>query len=243
MRLAGLIAPAAIAAAPAAAQEVPIALAPGEVLLQVQAEGEHRSRPDVMTVTAGVVSTGRTAKEALAGNAAAADRVVEALRMQGVTPEDMRTSELTVDPQIDPADQERADAEDREPRIVGYLAKNQLEVRLRDLRRAPDVIDALFKAGANSIGGPRFALSDPLPAQREARRAAVAQARVEADTYAEALGMRVLRVLRVSERGRFDYQGGEEIVVTGSRIRRTPIEPGELTTSINVWIDYAMVPR
>ena len=59
MRLAGLAAALALASLPAgaAAQEVPIALNPGEVLLNVQADGEYRSRPDVMTVTAGVVTT------------------------------------------------------------------------------------------------------------------------------------------------------------------------------------------
>ena len=55
--------------------------------------------------------------------------------------------------------------------------------------------------------------------------------------------MRVVRVLRVSERGNFEWEGRETITVTGSRIRRTPIEPGELTTRISVWIDYALAPR
>lgn len=245
MRLAGLIAAAALAlaAAPGAAQEVPVSLQPGEVLLQVQAEGEHSGRPDVMTITAGVVSAGRSAKEAMAANAVAADRVVGELRKHGVRPEDMRTSELSVDPQFDPKDQERANEEDREPRIVGYVAKNTLRLTLRDLGKAADIIDALFEAGVNSVQGPRFSHSDPKPAQRRARAAAVAEARLEAETYAEALGMRVARVLRLSERGQFDDGDDDVIIVTGSRIRRTPIEPGELTTSIEVWIDYALAPR
>jgi len=101
----------------------------------------------------------------------------------------------------------------------------------------------MFLAGANTVGGPTFSLSDSKPAERQARTAAVAAALEEAETYASALNMRVGRVLRVSERGDFDEEGGEYIVVTGSRIRRTPIEPGELTTRVNVWIDYALVPR
>jgi uncharacterized protein YggE len=114
---------------------------------------------------------------------------------------------------------------------------------LRDLAKAPDLIDGLFAAGANSVQGPVFSLAEPAPAERLARRAAVEAARLEAETYAEALGMRVSRVLRVSERGEFDSDGSNYITVTGSRVRRTPIEPGELTTSIRVWIDYAMLPR
>ena len=247
MRLAGLAAALALAALPAAAaaQNVPIALNPGEVLLNVQAEGQHRSRPEVMTITAGVVTTAPTAREALTANSALANRLVDVVRAKGVEPRDVRTTELSVDPQLEELSDdaaERAEREGRAPRILGYVASNKLELRLRDLAKAPDLIDALFVAGANSVRGPAFSLADPAPAERLARRAAVAAARLEADTYAEALGMRIARVLRISERGEFDSDDGY-IVVTGSRIRSTPIEPGELTTRIRVWIDYAMVPQ
>ena len=231
---------------PAAAQDVAISLAPGEVLLKVEAEGTHRTAPDVMTITAGVVTTETTARRALAANNELATRLVEAVRAQGIQPRDVQTSELSIVPQLEQLSDEaaeRAERENRRPRILGYVATNNLEIRLRDLSRAPDIMDALFSAGANSVQGPRFSLAEPRPAERLARHAAVAAAREEAETYAEALNMRVVRVLRVSERGDFDWEGGEVITVTGSRIRRMPIEPGELTTRINLWIDYALAPR
>jgi uncharacterized protein YggE len=244
MRLAGLAAALALAGLPAgvAAQAVPVALGPGEVLLAVEAEGEHRSRPDVMTITAGVVTTASNAREALAANSALVGRLIDVVKSNGVESRDAKTSELSVDPQLEEMSEEEEER-GRTPKILGYVATNKLELRLRDLTKAPDIIDALFTAGANSVQGPKFSLADPAPAQRLARRTAVAVAREEADTYAEALNMRVSRVLRISERGGFDMDGGEYIVVTGSRVRRTPIEPGELTTRITVMIDYAMVPR
>ncbi|MET1110599.1 MAG: SIMPL domain-containing protein [Allosphingosinicella sp.] len=244
MRLAGVAAALALAALPGAvaAQAVPIVLAPGEVLLNVEADGKHQSRPDVMTVTAGVVTTASSAREALAANSALAARLIEVVRSKGIEPRDARTAELSVDPRLEELSEQDEDR-GRTPRILGYVATNKLELRLRDLTKAPDIVEALFAAGANSVRGPDFSLADPAPAERMARRAAVEAARLEADTYAEALGMRISRILRVSERGSFEWQGGDQIIVTGSRIRRTPVEPGELTTRIRVWIDYAMVPR
>jgi hypothetical protein len=244
VRLAGLAA-AALAAATSvevAGQEVAIALAPGEVLIKVDAEGEHLDRPDVMGVAAGVVTTGRTAKEALAANNALANRLLAAVRSNGIQARDVRTSELTVTPQF-ARDRTTAEDEDAVRRITGYLARNRLELRLRDLGKAPDIVNALFEAGANEVNGPSFSLSDPAPALRAARRAAVAAARAEADTYAEALGMRVSRVLRVSERQSFESENDGTIIVTGSRVQPTVIEPGEVATRVQVWIDYAMVPR
>ncbi|HEX8667712.1 MAG TPA: SIMPL domain-containing protein [Allosphingosinicella sp.] len=248
MRLAGLIAAALVLlpATSAAGQAVPITLAPGEVLLNVEASGSHRSRPDVMTIRAGVVTTAPSAREALAANSALANRLLDVIRARGVEPRDAKTSELSVEPQLEELDdeaEEGAQREHRALRVLGYVARNTLELRLRDLSKAPDLIDALFAAGANSVNGPQFSLADPAPAERLARRAAVDAARLEAETYAETLNMRVSRILRVSERGSFGLEGGEDIVVTGSRMRRTPLEPGELTTQITVWIDFAMVPR
>ena len=244
MRLAGLIA-LALAAAPAAAaaQAVQMSLAPGEVLLRVEAQGEHYARPDTMTISAGVVTTGATSREATGANAELANRLIEALRGQGVAPGDIRTTRLRVEPQFEEREERRGAIRPR-GRILGYLAQNGLSVRVRDLKRASAIVDALFAAGANDVDGPDFAHSDPLPARRAARRAAVAAALEEANTYAEALNMRVARVLRVSERGDFDEdEGGNYVTVTGSRVQATPIEPGELRTEITVWIDYALVPR
>jgi len=245
VRLAGLTAALALAAlpAPSAGQDIAIGLSPGEVLLKVEANGEHLSRPDVMAISAGAVTTGRTAREALAANATVANRLLAAVRANGIDPRDVQTSELTVSPQFAREDRSGNGDEDGVRRIIGYLARNRVHLRLRDLSKAPEIINALFEAGANEVRGPSFSLSDPAPALKAARRAAVAEARGEAETYADALGMRIVRVLRVSERQSFESEDEGYIVVTGSRIPLTPLEPGEVRTRVQVWIDYAMVPR
>ena len=243
MRLAGLIALALAAAlAPAAsvsAQDIAISLAPGEVLLKVEAEGAYRARPDLMSISAGVVTTGRSAKDALAANANLANRLLAAIRASGVEPRDVQTASLQVQPQF--AGNRDGD-EDAVRRITGYVAHNRLNVTLRDLSKAPAIINGLFEAGANEVEGPSFGFADPAPALGAARAAAVNEAKAEAETYAAALGMRVTRVLRVSERGNFVDNEGGEIVVTGRRISAAPVEPGEIATRVTVWIDYAMAP-
>jgi len=228
-----------VPAGTASAQEVAIALAPGETLLKVEAEGVDRRRPDTIEIDAGIVTTGASGQAAMAANAALAERLIAAVRASGIEARDVRTSALSVTPRI------RGDVRDEAaaPKILGYVARNRLTLRLRDLARAPDVIDALFAAGANEVEGPRFSLADPKPAIAAGRRLAVAEARAEADAYADALGMRITRVLQVSERGAFGDPRDGSIIVTGSRLQRLPIEPGELETRVTVWIDYAMAPK
>lgn len=249
MRLGGMIRVAAALAAAALAtsaqaQDVAIALAPGEVLLKVEAEGEHLARPDLVTIRAGVVTTGRTAREALSANAELANRLLAAVRGAGVQPRDIQTRNLSVTPQFARDPSERDDNMEAVRTITGYLARNTLDLRLRDLGKASEIVNALFEAGANEVAGPKFSLSDPAPALRAARRAAIADARLQAETYAEALGMKVARILRVSEREPFDTdEEGSSMIVMGSAIRPSPLEPGEVSTTGRVWIDYALVPR
>lgn len=227
----------ALWALPAYAQNAPLVLQPGETLLEVEAVGVHRGRPDVMTITAGVVTSGPTAGEALRQNSQLANRLVETIRARGIEARDVRTTELRVRPVFQP----RAGGFEQEGgRIIGYTATNKVELRLRDLSRASELLDAFLQAGANSVEGPSFSLSDERPAELAAKREAVRLAREDADNYAQALGMRVVRVLRVSDRGR-EHRPSDYIVVTGARATPgPPVQPGELETSARVWVDFAL---
>ncbi len=227
------------AAAQTAAVPAGLELRAGETLLQVEATGTDRRRPDVMTLSAGVVTTGGTAVEAAESNARAATRLVEAVRGQGIAPADVRTRELSVQPRFARG---REVSDDEPPRILGYVARNTVELRLRDLSRAGAIIGVLYAAGANAVNGPSFALADDRDALRSARQDAVAAARREAEDYAAALGMRVARVLRVSERSA-RVGGDASIIVTGSRMAAPPVEPGELNTDVRLWVDFALAPR
>jgi hypothetical protein len=178
----------------------------------------------------------------LQANNALAERLIEAVRSNGVAARDVRTASLSVRPRFNQGDEGREE-EGRPPRILGYVAENSLELRLRELGRAGDIIGALFSAGANRVDGPTFSHSSPDAARARARADAVRKAQAEATAYADALGMRVGRVLRLSQRGAFEMEAGSGIVVTGSRINRTPVEPGEISTEVQVWIDYALVPK
>ncbi len=236
--LAALAIAASFVPAAAEAQQVAISLSPGEVLLKVEANGSHVSPPDVMRMTVGAVTIGRTAREATNANNMVAARLAAAARSLGVEGRDVQTSSLSVEPQMD---DEKADREGRAPRITGYVARNTLELRIRDLARAPEMIDALFEAGANSVRGPTFSLSDPRPAEREARRKAVAAAREQAETYADALGMRIVRVLQLSEASETAFMGSNSLNNAG--VFGPSVESGVLQTRITVNVDYAMVPR
>jgi uncharacterized protein YggE len=231
------------AAMPAAAQQMTV-LSPGETLLEVQASGEVRVVPDTALVTVGVVSTGTTAREATDANARTMTAVIAAVRKAGIAERDVRTQQIGVQPRFA---RNNGDDYEGQAQITGYVARNSVAVRVTRLATAPDVIAAAFGAGANSVNGPTLGTDDPDRGLREAREEALKNARAEAEAYAAGLGMRVARVIRVSERGNTVQPTGD-IVVTARRMeaaptRLPPISGGELQRSLTVWIDCALTAK
>ncbi len=119
-----------------------------------------------------------------------------------------------------------------------------MTVESRDLASAGDMVSALFDAGANSISGPEFAVAEENIERltRQAEADALREARAQADATASALGMRVSRVLLVSDSQVQMSKGNGAIIVTGGRIAQTPIEPGEITVEARYNLEFALVP-
>ncbi|SOB86973.1 hypothetical protein SAMN06297144_2092 [Sphingomonas guangdongensis] len=219
-------------------------LAPGETLLEVQAEGRATYLPDTAFVSAGVVSAGTTAQEATDANARDMARVIAALRRAGVEERKIRTQQINVQPRF-----ARASPNDYEgqPQITGYVARNSVAVTITRLATAPGVIAAAFGAGANSVNGPNLGTQDSDKGLAEARDAAIAQAKAEAEDYARNFGLRVARVIRVSERGN-SARPMDFVVIASQNAAPPPPSPaapppvagGEMERIVTIWVDFAL---
>jgi uncharacterized protein YggE len=179
----------------ASAQEVrPMMLPADGTLLEISAEGVSTRTPDLAVIQAGVVTQNATAAEAMRQNAAQMTAVLAALRRAGLAERDLQTSNISLSPQYRYAD-------NKPPVITGYQASNQVTVRFRDIAKSGAILDALVREGANNISGPNLTVDKPEAALDEARAQAVAAARGRAELYAKAAGLRVDRILSISEGG------------------------------------------
>ena len=131
------------------------------------------------------------------------------------------------------------------PRIIGYEARNNVQVRVRKLGEMGRIIDTLVSAGANQVDGPSFTLDDPKAALDEARVAAVKDARARGELYARAAGLRISRTISISEGG--GYYPVQPIMVTGRMAGApppppppSPVAPGELTLGATVSVQFAL---
>ncbi len=169
---------------------------PLERSISVQGQGTVSAKPDLVTLSLGVQTTGETAKEALALNSEQMTGVVAAVLDAGIAEEDIQTSGIN----LYPVYEDRSLVQPGEQRqIVGYRASNDVSVRVHDIEIAGSVLDAAVTAGANQVGGVRFGLSDTETIVTDALIAAVQNAQAKAQTIADTLGVTLGSALVVNE--------------------------------------------
>jgi len=228
--LAALLIAAAVPAVPAAAQTSgQVTQAITGTQLDVSVTGEVTRVPDLAIISAGVVSRSESATGALQDNAQRMDRVIAAIKRAGIADRDVQTSSISLNP-------EYKYVENQPPQLVGYTASNQVTVKFRDIRNSGKVLDALVREGANQISGPNMTIERPEQALDEARTKAVTAGRARADLYARSLGMRVVRVVSVSESaGYYAPPPAPPVPMMAAAERSyTKIEPGEQKLQVSL---------
>ena len=225
------------AAAPLSAQTQAVPVQPiSGTMLEVSAQGETRRTPDIATINAGVVTQAADAATAMRENATRMDRVVAALKRAGIADRDIRTANISLSPQYRYANNEP-------PVITGYQASNSVTVRFRDIARSGAVLDALVATGANQINGPELGLDNPAAALDEARVDAVAKARARAEIYARAAGLRVKRILSITESA-FEMPPPRPVLMramdSAEAAPASKILPGEQSLNVNLSVRFEL---
>ncbi|MBC2667389.1 SIMPL domain-containing protein [Novosphingobium flavum] len=233
--------------ASASAQQVTPVLGANGTLLSVSAEGRAARAPDLATFNAGVVSQGKTASEALTANSAAMTRVIAALKRAGIADRDIQTSNLSLSPIYQPQRSlPDGTIDPPQPRITGYQTNNQVSVRQRNLADYGKVIDTLVSAGANQVNGPAFEVEQPDAALDEARVSAMAKARARAELYAKAAGLRVARILSISENGGWAPPPQPvmyRMAAMEAAAPSAPVQSGELQLNMTVSVQFELLPQ
>jgi uncharacterized protein YggE len=223
-------------AAPASAQQASITQSIAGTRLDLTATGEVTRVPDVAIISAGVVSRAATASAAIQDAAARMDRVLAALKRAGIQDRDIQTGSVSLNP-------EYRYPENQSPQLTGYTASNTLTIRFRDIQSSGKILDALVSQGANQINGPNLTIDKPDAALDEARANAVAIGRARAEAYARSLGMRLVRVVSVSENGGYAVPppAPPPVPMRAAHSRAyTKIEPGEQKLQVSLAMTFEL---
>ncbi len=225
-------------ALPAVAQEQGCCALNG-TRLDVSANADVKAAPDIAIVSSGVVTIGTTADQAMKDNAAKMNAVFAAIKKANIAEKDVQTSGMSLNPQY-------TYEQNKPPKIVNYQANNNITIKIRDMRNIGPVLDALVAQGANQINGPSFSVDNTDALMDMARKEAVKKAHERAQLYAPAAGLKVKRIVSMSEAGGFAPQpmvmmaARKMEMAVADAAAPTPVATGEVAMSVTVNVTYEL---
>lgn len=221
--------------APAMAQD-----GPRVAELSVNGEGVVIAKPDIATVSIGVVSEGATARAALDANSADMTKVIDSVRAAGVEERDIGTTGFNIDP-VYSRPPIRPDGSEENPQIIGYRVTNLVSVRIRDIDNSGAVLDAVVSAGANRVTGIEFGIAEPGRLQDEAMKNAISDARRKAQIMADAAGVRLVRILSIASNANYPAPRFE-MRAAAADAKAVPILQGERSLTANASLVFEIEP-
>jgi uncharacterized protein YggE len=233
--------------------------------IAVVGHGKALGQPDVARVNVGIEVRAGSAEQATQDLNTRMAALIASVKQAGVADKDVRTSNFSIsfeqvpEPHPEPmphAVPRAAPAKGAAGPVAAppdqppvklpsgyYRASNTVEVTIRDLKRAAEVLTAATRAGANQVFGIQFEIEDPSALQAEASARAVADARTRAQKLATQAGVTLGRVLSISE----GTEGGGQpmmmqkgYAMRDSAASNVAVQQGELTVHSTVQVVFAL---
>jgi uncharacterized protein YggE len=209
-----------------------------EKTISVTGSGEIMATPDIAMITSGVQTQNKDVRVAQAENARIMDGLISALVAAGIPREDIQTSGYSIYPVYDDSSLPFGQ------KITYYQVTNTVQITVRDISRAGEVIDITVANGANQVNSIYFKVS---PGKEQALRAevltmAVAKARADADVVALATGTTITGVQSITIGSVYTPVLYDNRMAAGAATKEaavpTPVEPGQVTVTAQVSVSY-----
>jgi len=206
--------------------------------------------PDQAVVSLGAATVGKTSTEAQDKLNKALESIVAAVKSLTLPNLKVQTQWLSLNPVYEQIDYREPQTVQREPKIIGYNASNTVRVTVGDVTKAGQIIDTAIGAGANQVHGLSFELKDDAASKGEALRAAAKDAQAKAAAMADALGLRVLRIVEVHSgampRPMPMYRALRapmHMKADSAEMAQTVLEPGEVSVSEQVTVTVEVAEK
>ena len=146
-------------------------------------------------VNLGVLTQSPTAKAAEDESSKKINQIVSFVKQQGVDAKDIATSQFSIYPTYD--------YRDGTNKITGYQASQTVTVKVRGVEKSTEkvgkILDGATANGANEIAGVQFTFDDADDLRQQARKQAIAKAKQKASELAAEAGLRLGKVVSISE--------------------------------------------
>jgi len=205
--------------------------------ISVSGEGRVSVAPDMALLGIGVSTKEDTVAAANSAVQAAMDRLLSSLDANGIVEKDIQTTQFSISPEYD--------YQLNEPRLTGYRVTHMLQVKVRDIDRAGEVIDDGVEAAGDlvQVGSISLTIDDTSAMAKQARELAMADAKAKAEELAQLADVELGKPISISESS---YTPGPAVMydraLAGAEAApaATSISTGELEVVVSVQITYAI---
>jgi hypothetical protein len=207
--------------------------------ISVQGATEFDVAPDLAKIRFRIETQSLTAQDAQLRNREIGANVQAALIQAGVRKNEIETTDYRIEKiqEWDPKLERTVDK--------GYRVSNAFVVSTKDLEKVGPLLDVGVQAGANNVESISFELSDAKQKEvkTEALRKATMNAREKAEALADGAGVRLGKVLSLSENSyvimpyaRYDMM--EKMAMGGPEAPPTDISPQAVSINAQVSVTY-----
>lgn len=161
----------------------------------VVGSGSVQGVPDTLTADVAIESAAPDVTAAMNQTNARQQAVINALVGAGVDRKDIRTTNVTLQPQYNNPQPDATAA------ISGYRATNAIQVKIHPSDAASRILALIVSTGgdATRIRSVTYSIADDSQLVKDARARAFNDAKDRADQYAQLAGLRLGKVLSISE--------------------------------------------
>ncbi len=196
--------------------------------VSVNGNAQVTVKPDVAYITLGTLNNNVNAATARTANNAAMDKIMVAVKAQGVADKDIKTVNYSISPTYDISG----------IKITGYQIINNIQVKVNNLDKLGQIIQTATSAGANTADSLYFDLKDREGAYNQALTKAIENARQRAETLVKSANGTLCEVISVTETSNYDptpiYQGNFNTAAG----KGTPVSSGNMEINAAVSITY-----
>jgi len=204
--------------------------------LTISGTGIASAVPDIVDIQFGVDILNENPVDAVNENSLKMNSVMAVLDQMGVDPVDIQTVYYNMWVE---------DVYDQSGQLTGekrYRSTNQVNIRLRQMDQIGLMIEKVIEAGATSINGITFGVSDTSELEQLAMENAITNATEKAERVTKELGMTLGEITTLVEGGLYSppvpYYGEKGGVGAGGAV---PISQGQFSVTVQVQVVYDLL--
>lgn len=202
--------------------------------ISVSGQGKIYAKPDVAVLVLGVKSSAVKVSDIVGDNTNKMNKIIADVKALGVDEKDIQTTQYSIVPDYNWT-------EDKGRIFEGYILTQQITVKIRDFDKIGSILDKATAEGANEVGDLQFTIDNPEAVQAQAREKAITQAKEKAQTLAKQSGLKITKLINVSEGYQYAPQPmyGKGGGVAMESVSAAPqIEAGQMEIDSTVTLTY-----